>query len=75
MTKDDAKKIDYTRKKIARAQAEFEKMKAGQKEEYHWYCATDGDCAYYVAGEIKDGRRRANRALRKIKYYFDECRL
>lgn len=113
MTKDDVKKIDYTKKKIAKAQAEFEKMKAGQKdidrerfefwkpdientfveldiimtgfacqvertyslEDYNWYSATEYKCAYYVAEDIKDGRRRANRALRKIKYYFDECRL
>lgn len=44
-------------------------------EEYDWYSATDEDCAYYVAEDIKDGRRRANRALRKIKKYFDECKL
>lgn len=113
MTKDDERKIEYTKKKIAKAQAEFEKMKSGQidtdrdrfefwkpdientfveldiimsgfvcqvertysLEDYDWYSATEGDCAYYVAEDIKDGRRRANRALRKIKNYFDECRL
>lgn len=112
MTKDDEKKIEYTKKKIANAKAEFEKMKSGQidvdrerfefwkpdienvfveldiimtafvfqiertysLEEYNWYSATEEDCSYYVAEDIKDGRRRANRALRKIKYYFDECK-
>jgi len=113
MTKDDVKKIEYTQKKIEKAKAEFEKMKAGQiatnerlfeffkpdiesvlveleimmtgfilqvertysLEELNWYAATEEDCAYYVAEDIKNERRRVNRALRKIKKYFDECRV
>lgn len=44
-------------------------------DEMEWYYATEHDCAYYVEEDIKDGKKRANCALRKIKKYFDECKL
>ena len=113
MTKDDEKKIEYTKKKIAKAKADFENMKAGcakidkekfdflmpdientfieldiimdgfvyqvertyALEEYDWYYATEHECSYYVSEDIKDGRRSVNRSLRKIKNFFDECKL
>lgn len=44
-------------------------------DEMEWYYATDCDCVYYVEEDIKDGRKRVNKSLRKIKKYFDECKL
>ena len=44
-------------------------------DEMEWYYATDGDCAYYVEEDIKDGRKRVNKALRKINNFLDECKL
>lgn len=44
-------------------------------DEEKWFSATDCDCVYYVEEDIKDGRKRVNKALRKIKKYFDECKL
>ena len=44
-------------------------------DEEKWFSDTDCDCAYYVEEDIKDGRKRVNKALRKIKNFIDECKL
>lgn len=44
-------------------------------DEEKWFSATDCDCAYYVEEDIKDGRKRVNKALRKINNFLDECKL
>ena len=80
----DKEKFEFWKPDIENAFIEIEIIMTGfilqvertySLEELNWYAVTEYTCDYYVAEDIKDGRRRVNRAIRKIKKYFDECRL